>query len=120
MLVNSKRRDQVKSKGVSHDLIDCLALASQSRAHLSKCLQSHIEGINDVITNNTSFDLEQKSRLATNMGVIEKRLTSKLSHSEQSLRELLQIVRMRKASDAYTNHGSTGACLGFNKRVCQC
>ncbi|KAE8366569.1 hypothetical protein BDV27DRAFT_155844 [Aspergillus caelatus] len=89
--VEELRRDQVKYKGVSHELIDCLAQASQSRAHLSKCLHSHIEGINDIINTNTSFDLEEKSRLATDMGVIEKRLMSKLSHSEQSLRELLQI-----------------------------
>ncbi|KAF9888944.1 hypothetical protein FE257_008113 [Aspergillus nanangensis] len=85
------RRDQVNSRGGNLDLIDHLAQASKSRAQLSKCLQSHIEGINDVITNNTSFDLEQKSQLATDLEIIDKRLTSKLSHSEQSVRELLQI-----------------------------
>ncbi|KAE8140150.1 ankyrin repeat-containing domain protein [Aspergillus pseudotamarii] len=89
--VEELRRDQVKAKGVSHSLIDSLVHASQSRANLSKCLQSHIDGINDIIRTNTSFDLGQKSQLATDMRLIGKKLTSKLRQSEQSLRELLQI-----------------------------
>ena len=100
LLAHSQRSDQVNSRGGNPDLIDHLAQASKSRAQLSKCLQSHIDGINDVITNNTSFDLEQKAQLATDMETFEKRLTSKLSHSEQSVRELLQIVRTWKIPGA--------------------
>ncbi|PLN79386.1 ankyrin repeat-containing domain protein [Aspergillus taichungensis] len=89
--VEKLRGDQVNARGGNPGLIDHLAQASKSRAQLSKCLQSHINGINDVITGNTSFDLEQKSQLAADMETFEKRLTAKLSHSEQSIRELLQI-----------------------------
>lgn len=100
LLAHFQRSDQVNSRGGNSDLIDHLAQASKSRAQLSKCLQLHIDGINDVITNSTSFDLEQKAQLAADMETFEKRLTSNLSHSEQSIRELLQIVRTLNTPNA--------------------
>jgi hypothetical protein len=85
------------------------------RAALRQCLQSQIEGLNEVLTTNSSFGFGQKAQLLAALGRIGQDVTVKLDHMEQAVRELLQIVGLPETSPPNTNIKESGTCLGFHK-----
>jgi hypothetical protein len=72
-----------------------------------------------MVTINASFDLRQKSQIIAAIDNLEQAVTTKLDHLEQAVRELLQIVCSQPKFGTQTLMGSTGTCLGFDKRVCE-
>lgn len=63
------------------------------RAELRQCLQSHVDGLLEVVTTNVSLEREHKSQLREVINGIDQAVTAKLDHMEQAVRDLLQIVR---------------------------
>ncbi|KAJ5131840.1 hypothetical protein N7448_005998 [Penicillium atrosanguineum] len=109
------RHDQVKKCGRSRGLVDELAKNALQRADLRRCLQSHIEGLNEVVTTNLS--LEPDPQLKELIHGIDQEVSVKLDKMEQAVRDLLQIVRkLTENLLPGTKINRTGACMGFHKR----
>ena len=85
-----KRREQVRSR----HFINELAKNALKRADLRQCLQSHIEGLNGVVTSNISLDLERKSQILALIERIDQTVTAKLDYMDQAVREIIQIVSL--------------------------
>ncbi|KAJ5623451.1 hypothetical protein N7490_012056 [Penicillium lividum] len=89
--VEALRRDQVKNRGRSHSLVVELAKNALGRADLRRCLQSHIEGLNKVVTTNDSLERPHKLQFRELVDEIDQVMTAKLDHMEQAVRDILQI-----------------------------
>ncbi|KAJ6016529.1 hypothetical protein N7540_011120 [Penicillium herquei] len=85
------RREQVRKRGRSYGLVNELAKNALERAELRQCLQSHIEGLLEVVTTNISLEMEQRSQLRELVDGIEQTVIVKLDNMEQAVRDILQI-----------------------------
>ncbi|KAJ5225237.1 hypothetical protein N7468_006462 [Penicillium chermesinum] len=89
--IEKLRHDQLKNRGGNYGLVDELAKNALERAELRQCLQSHIEGLLDVVKFNASLQTERKSQLREVVDELEQTVTTKLDNMEQAVRDLLQI-----------------------------
>lgn len=106
----------MKKRGRSHGLVDEIAENALGRADLRQCLQTHIEGLNEVVDTNNSFEADPQMRAI--IEEIDQEVSANLDKMEQAVRDLLQIVRSSTKFPLLpgTKNNITGACMGFFKR----
>ncbi|KAJ5398345.1 hypothetical protein N7509_006458 [Penicillium cosmopolitanum] len=89
--VEELRHEQVRKRGRSHGLVDELAKNAVERANFRRCLQSHVEGLHEVVKKNSTLERGHKPELRATIDDLNQAMTAKLDHMERAVRELLQI-----------------------------
>ena len=74
-------------------MIKCIAQNARDRTKIRICLQSQIQELKDIVNFDTSLRLDGLELIRT-INDLEEYVISKLSHIDQGLRDVLQIVSL--------------------------
>jgi hypothetical protein len=95
-----KRSAQIEKEGGSHEIIKHIAQNARDRTKIRICLQSQMQELKDIVNFNT-FRRSKGPELIRTINDLEEAVNSKLSHIDQGLRDVLQIVSLVTTVSSY-------------------